>query len=375
LLLFAYLLLLLLFVEEMLDCCKNKSVKLLEEYHEDERACYPKNGGRGWWSYLFIIDYVSMFLLSLISGIIYTCTEPHDMYIPTVDITTAIVDSSGVPHNVVQTINIAEDVQYPYKAETVPAITASLILVCSVAFCWGFSQVVFRRLATRKWQIVHDLHNFLIGAYESRTLQYFYVAVLKPFAGRNRPRYLELAEKASSDPDKLDGISRSYPSDLSAAAFSTLFFCALYILGKSRIYSRNNRFGGGAAGRFCVLIFVSVIILAAFLIAVSRTRDYVDNFSDINAGAMIGIICAVLSYFHMYPPLTDSMCQLPRIRLAENSAFQSKIKEEDDGASLTEVLVSKDYSNPESSEMDEKVAEVKETSDQTESTEDNLKNV
>jgi len=54
------------------------------------------------------------------------------------------------------------------------------------------------------------------------------------------------------------------------------------------------------------------------------------NFSDINAGAMIGIICSIITYFHMFPPLTDPLCQLPRLHLAENTAIQSKHDDNDE---------------------------------------------
>jgi len=348
------------FGEEMLDCFKDKSVKVLEEYREDENTCRKKTGGPGWWSHLFIFDYVAIFILRLISGIVGTYTDPYVMYVPTTNITTAVVDSSGVPHNVVQNINIAGDVQYPEAGESLSNFLIALILSLCSLFCWLFSQLVFLRLATRKWHIAHDVHNFLVGIYESRALQYFYVCVLQPFAGRNRPNYAETVAQASSDPDTIAYARMSYPSSYAAASFATLVFCALYILGKSRVYSRNSRFGGGAAGRFVVLIFVSFLVLCAFLISVSRTRDYVNNFSDINAGAIMGIISAVLAYFHMYPPLSDPLCHLPRIRLAENSPIQSRNKEEDDGTSLTEVLVNKDYSEPELPEAEEKekVAEV-----------------
>jgi len=188
------------------------------------------------------------------------------------------------------------------------------------------------------------LHNTVLGIFESLSLQTVFFAIIKPFAGRYRPRYLEIVEQASSDPHQLADGRSSYPSGHSSSAFSVLFFCSLYILGKSRVYSRSSRFGGGSAGRFGYIIFSAIPILIAFLVAVTRTRDYMHNFSDINAGAMIGIICSTLTYFNVFPALTDPMCQLPRIRLAESSTIRSKTKVEDEQSPLTEPLTKSDSS-------------------------------
>ena len=43
----------------------------------------------------------------------------------------------------------------------------------------------------------------------------------------------------------------------------------------------------------------------------SRTRDYVHNFSDINAGAGIGLSGALIGYYVNYPSLGDKNCDLP----------------------------------------------------------------
>ena len=43
----------------------------------------------------------------------------------------------------------------------------------------------------------------------------------------------------------------------------------------------------------------------------SRTRDYVHNFSDINAGAAIGVSAAMIGYFINYPSLSQRDSDVP----------------------------------------------------------------
>jgi len=311
----------------MVGCCKNKDAQKLEDYFEEEDSCHKSEAkGKCWWSPLFIIDYVIVVILLLMVLVLKKTANPYHMYVPTVNITTAVLDSQGVPHNVVQTIDIDQTRHFPAVKETLPIILAGIIFVVVCAFCWGFSQLFLRCLATRKWNVLHDLHNTALGVFESLSLELFFADVLKPFAGRYRPRYLAIAEQAGSDSHKEWEGRVSYPSGHTGTAFSTMFFCTLYLLGKTRAYSTSSRFGGGSAGRFGAVVFSSFPTLGAFLVGITRTRDYFHNFSDINAGAIIGILSATLAYFTVFPALTDPWCQLPRIRLPGGKAVTEKSK-------------------------------------------------
>jgi len=255
-----------------------------------------------------------------------------------VNITTAIVDSEGIPHNVVQTIDITQDRQYPAVKETLPTLLAGAVFAGVALFCWLFTQVFLRCLVSRKWDVVHDVHNTALGVLESASLELFFADVLKPFAGRYRPRYLAIAaaaNAASNSHAEWEG-RVSYPSGHSGTAFSILFFFTLYLLGKTRAYSSTGRFGGGSAGRFGAVVFASLPTLSAFLIAITRTRDYMHNFSDINAGAIIGITTATLAYFNVFPALTDPNCHLPRVRLQKENVARS------DSEEMTSVAVNKE---------------------------------
>jgi len=294
---------------------------------------------------LFIIDYVVVVVLLGCALGFKFFLNPNHMYVPTVNITTAIVGSDGIPRNIVQTIDIAQDRQFPMVKETLPTMLAGVIFGCVCVLCWVLSQLLLRFLATRKWNVLHDLHNAGLGIAESVALELFFCDALKPFAGRYRPSYLAIAAAASTERDEWEG-RVSYPSGHSGTAMATLFFCTLYLLGKTRAYSSKSRFGGGSAGRFGCVVLSLLPTLLGFFVAVTRTRDYKHNFSDINGGIMIGILCSTFAYFNVYPALSDPNCQLPRIRLNPNASQQipssSSTEKVNDDASLEEVVVNTD---------------------------------
>jgi len=328
----------------MPGCCETKNAQKLDDYYESEsNKCEKGREGKCWWSPLFIIDYVVAGLLLLMVPVLKLNVEPYRMYVPKVNITTAVLDSEGIPHNVVQTIDITQDRQFPAVKETLPTLIAGIVFIIVCLFCWLLAQTLLRAFATRKWNVLHDLHNTALGIFESLSLELFFADVLKPFAGRYRPRYLELAaaaEASSNARGEWEG-RVSYPSGHSGTAFASMFFCTLYLLGKTRAYSSSSRFGGGSAGRFACVVLSALPTLGAFIVAITRTRDYMHNFSDINAGAIIGIFCSTIAYFTVFPALSHPECHLPRIRLVKPAAPASKGKgkSDDDDVALEDVVV------------------------------------
>jgi len=326
----------------------NTKAEKIPDYYEDETNSCDKSKKKGhcWWSPRFIADYIVAVLLLIISVILKKTVDPYHMYVPTVNITVAVLDSQDVPHNEELTIDIAQDRQFPAVKEALPTVIAGVVFgaVCIVVFL--LSQFFFRMIVRRKWNVVHDLHNFALGILESIALELFLCNILKPFAGRYRPRYLALAAEASTSQEEWEG-RVSYPSGHSGTAFSTMFYCTLYLLGKTRAFSSSGRYGGGAAGRFGFVVISILPTLGAFMIAITRTRDYMHNFSDINAGAIIGILCSSLGYFTVYPSLRDENCQLPRIHLSKDEddagcSSKQESKPENGEPGLEEVVVNVD---------------------------------
>ena len=63
------------------------------------------------------------------------------------------------------------------------------------------------------------------------------------------------------------------------------------------------------------LLITVLPIFLAFLVAISRTRDYRHNFSDVLAGMIIGVFSAVFGYFLHYPGLGDVDCGIAKNRI------------------------------------------------------------
>ena len=291
-----------------------------------------------WWSPLFVVDYVTCAVLLVAALLLKLLVEPHRMYVPSVNITTALVDSEGHVANVVQTVDVAQDRQYPAVPETLPVALAGAVCGLTALAAFALAQVLVRPCAARRWDVAHDLHNCALGVFESLALLLCVADVLKPFAGRYRPRYLAIAAEAAEAADaRAEWEGRvSYPSGHAGTAFATMFFASLYLLGKFRVFARGSRHGGGAAGRFLLVTVAALPTLGAFLVAITRTRDYMHNFSDINAGALIGALCATAAYFTVYPALTDPQCQCPRLRAAPAPAAAAKGRQSDPSLSLSD---------------------------------------
>jgi len=339
----------------MSECCSDS--KKLEDYHEDEsNSCTKKSGAACWWSKFFIVDYAVIIVLFIASLVCKKTINPYRMYVPSVNITAAVLDSQGVPHNEEINVDIAQDRHYPAIKEALPILIAGIVFVAVCVAVLLISQFVLRFCVRRKWNILHDVHNFALGVLESLSLELVIINILKPFAGRYRPRYLAIAEAASTSQEEWEG-RVSYPSGHSGTAFSSMFYCTLYLFGKTRVFSNSGLYGGGAAGRFALAVFSILPTLGAFLVAITRTRDYMHNFSDINAGAIIGILCAIIGYSTVYPSVRDKNCQLPRIRLgktrheSDTASDKSTTPGRDSEDALAEVVVSMD-DDPDSHKKD-----------------------
>lgn len=325
----------------MCGCCE-KGEKIEDEQYEDESSacCGKERKGVCWWSPLFVVDYVTCVVLLVAALLLKVLVNPHHMYVPTVNITTALVDSEGRVANVVQTLDIAQDRQYPAVPETLPVGLAGVVCGLTALAAFVLAQLAVRPCAAHRWDVAHDFHNCALGVVESLALLLCVADVLKPFAGRYRPRYLEIAAAAAAASDaRAEWEGRvSYPSGHAGTAFATMFFATLYLLGKFRVFSRGARHGGGAAGRFLLVTVAALPTLGAFLVAITRTRDYMHNFSDINAGALIGSLCALAAYFTVYPALTDPRCQCPRLRAAPpaHAAVTAKDRASDPSLSLSD---------------------------------------
>ncbi|CBH13053.1 phosphatidic acid phosphatase protein, putative [Trypanosoma brucei gambiense DAL972] len=141
--------------------------------------------------------------------------------------------------------------------------------------------------ATNYWVLAHGF---------SIILAVCLVEILKVYAGRLRPDFLDRLKKANvtegTDPKDLCDIAKardgrlSFPSGHSSCAFSVCTPMALYFL------SVLHAFSGASVWR--TLVGLSPIYLACAC-AISRTRDNRHHFADIVAGSLIGMGTGLLA--------------------------------------------------------------------------------
>lgn len=156
----------------------------------------------------------------------------------------------------------------------------------------------------KEWPSIHDFHHSILALVESAGLTLFTVNLIKPFAGRYRPHYI--AVRYGDDPYlEFDG-RRSFPSGHSAASFSGFGVLAFWAAGKMGLFAKDR--GGQTFKGFIAIL----PLISAFMIAITRTRDYHHNYSDILAGSFIGLCCSAGAYFNLYPSLFSKKSHLPR---------------------------------------------------------------
>jgi membrane-associated phospholipid phosphatase len=105
----------------------------------------------------------------------------------------------------------------------------------------------------------------------------------------------------------------SYPSGHAAEMFAVGTVLALYFLGKARVLDASfpaRRWGGHLA----VAALCCVPWCVASLVAMSRVAGYRHDWSDVNAGAMIGLCTGALGYLLCYESPVGERAGMARVR-------------------------------------------------------------
>eukprot|EP00128_Syssomonas_multiformis_P001089 Colp12_sorted_trinity150504_noHs@21668 len=206
----------------------------------------------------------------------------------------------------------------PLTPDTVPnwALVPIGLAPVVIIFLYPFllRGFIFKNFAN--WDLLwHDLHCGILAYAEGQAINLVFTDTVKVAAGRYRPDWLSRFAKQTM---LRDG-HLSFPSGHSSISFCVAVFIALYLSGKLGIFRGKTR---GSFWR----VFIAILIPFGFawFVAVSRTRDYRHNFSDVLAGACIGLVSGALGYFLHYrnPGSKEGMWPCNRMEHSRESLME-----------------------------------------------------
>ncbi|KAH8556809.1 phosphatidic acid phosphatase type 2/haloperoxidase [Umbelopsis sp. PMI_123] len=186
-----------------------------------------------------------------------------------------------------------------------------------------------------------DLHNGTLGLLVSVSFTIMITEIVKLTVGAHRPDFLAVCaprEGAVDPPLGLSDVSvctrpidyllkdafKSFPSGHTSIGFAGLVYLSLYFAGKLRIFVVKT-------GYFYRGFIVSMPILGAVLVGVSRITDYKHHTWDVVAGALLGTIFAYFAYRQYYPSLWSPHSGIP---------FEPRIPKTNDMATNDNISIS-----------------------------------
>ncbi|CAG8613526.1 6473_t:CDS:2 [Paraglomus occultum] len=208
-----------------------------------------------------------------------------------------------------------KSIQYPFaEHERVPLWLCFALAVILPAAVISVIAVFFRRS-------LHDLHHGLLGLCLTITLTIMVTEAIKTAVGRPRPDFIDRCQPvAGSQDDPVFGLSnstictqtdkyimndgyKSMPSGHSSTSFAGLGYLSLYLAGKLHVFDRK--------GHTYKSLVITLPLIGAALIAISRTEDYRHHWQDITVGGIIGLVFAYFSYRQYYHTLESRQSHLP----------------------------------------------------------------
>ncbi|AEE76067.1 Phosphatidic acid phosphatase (PAP2) family protein [Arabidopsis thaliana] len=191
------------------------------------------------------------------------------------------------------------DLTFPFYEDTIPMWAVPIICIL-VPICIFIVYYYYRR-------DVYDLHHAILGIGFSCLVTGVTTDSIKDAVGRPRPNFFYRCfpnGKPKFHPDTKDVVChgvkkiikegyKSFPSGHTSWSFAGLTFLAWYLSGKIKVFDRR-----GHVAKLC-LVFLPILI--SILIGISRVDDYWHHWTDVFAGAIIGIFVASFSYLHFFP--------------------------------------------------------------------------
>lgn len=203
---------------------------------------------------------------------------------------------------------------YPYHEDTI-SVALLAVLGCVVPIIIVIFVEAFFFWRMRAWPVVLDMHHFALSFFQAHTLVQLITIVLKRYVGRLRPSAF------ARQTDSIGGWNEAYPSGHTSMIFTGMIFLALFLSGKFGVFSSHGilssigpiRQADPFRGSYILgLLFVVAPVSLALYVATSRLVDYAHDFSDVNAGAVLGAFGAWFAYNLSYPSISDPRSALPR---------------------------------------------------------------
>ncbi|ELP89471.1 phosphatidic acid phosphatase type 2 domain containing protein, putative [Entamoeba invadens IP1] len=181
------------------------------------------------------------------------------------------------------------NMMYPYVHSSVPTYACCLLAYLPPALLIIIFSVKKKSLLF----LVFSALTLLLAALSCLSLTNW----AKIFAGRPRPHFYARLEENS---DQIDDVYKSFPSGHSSTIFNGMSFTACFVAGQIKIFGRSH-------ASWKLLLFIMPWIIAS-VVAISRTRDYHHNFSDILGGTAFGIFFGVVVYLAKFKNFSAENC-------------------------------------------------------------------
>eukprot|EP00924_Labyrinthula_sp_SR-Ha-C_P016671 maker-scaffold_6-snap-gene-11.65-mRNA-1 protein AED:0.21 eAED:0.21 QI:116/1/1/1/1/1/2/110/306 len=207
---------------------------------------------------------------------------------------------------------------FPFKEnETFPDINLVVIvtliyIVTALQTFYSYSPNISLTYKTPNFSL-YTLHAIALMFFQTVALSGFIAQCCKQYAGRLRPDFI--ARLATKDPKVIQDGKFSYISGHSTFAFATMTLLGLFLVGQNHVFAADRKQKGASFHKLVVYLFLP--LLFAGMVAISRTRDYYHDYSDINAGSAVGIFCAVCVYFLHFPSVSDKDSHIPKVLLQQ----------------------------------------------------------